>query len=512
MAVGTVGTLDAPNGATASLAQPEQLCPGQFVLGPWSPEQLLGWKRQLVARDFWLTTHPGLPATTVSDGVHTLTLIGFVLDPSDPAADDRSVLSRLLETCSSIRRFVAGTATLGGRWLVIAACDDGLYLVTDALGLRRALYTQSAETQSLWVMSQPGLAIDILGLAVDEQAAEFLDSYVVRARRPEYYWPGMSTPLRGLRHLLPNHTLNLRTGRANRYWPDGPLPALSVTEAVERIVTLMPGLLRAAANRFELALSITAGVDSRLVLAAARPIKDQICYVTVRQAKMADNSEDLSIPARLLAGLGLEHEIIRAAASMSADFSWAFKRGVSLAHDHYGPDAEAILARFDRRKVAVTGSGAEVGRCAFRTKLPFSDLRQITAEHLAWLEGMYHPYAIQCFQEWLADIGDRANVKLLDLFEWEQGQGNWLAMTQLEFDVAWRDILTPYNCRTLLTTMLSVDERYRRSPDYTLFMQATGKLWREVLGEPVNPGKRSSRLRRGVNFLRQSWCSYARVN
>ena len=99
-------------------------------------------------------------------------------------------------------------------------------------------------------------------------------------------------------------------------------------------------------------------------------------------------------------------------------------------------------------------------------------------------------------------------VKLLDLFEWEQGHGNWLAMTQLEFDIAWREIITPYNCREVLTIFLSVDECYRRAPDYTLFHRLIDKLWPEVMQEPINPRPRQSlrqRLKSVVRSLPRYW-------
>jgi hypothetical protein len=492
-----------PSAHPAGVPNAELLFAGQYVLGPRGAISRPGWMHYSLPHGFTLSAHPLLPVSQVAGESRALTLIGYVLDATDPHADDASILTRLLESCASVHTLIESSANLGGRWLLAAACDDGFYLLTDALGLRQALYYAPTDGRGVWAMSQAGLAIDLLGLAVDEQAKQFLDSYVVRARRPEYYWPGMRTPVCGVRHLLPNHVLNLVTGQMTRYWPGGKLPELSLSEAVERVTTLIPNLVRAAAARFDLALSITAGVDSRLVLAAARSVSDRVACVTLRQARMADNSEDLVIPTRLLGRLGLVHEVVRAPGGMSADFSWLFKRSVFQAHDHYGPDAEALLGRFGRRKVALTGSGAEVGRCAFRAQFPFSDLRRITAADLAWLEGMRHPYAIECFQEWLEDVGDGGAVKLLDLFEWEQGQGNWLAMTQLEFDIAWRDIFTPYNCRSVLTTMLSVDEKFRRAPGYKLFASATEKLWKDVLSEPINPSKRSNPLRRWIRGVRQ---------
>jgi hypothetical protein len=129
--------------------------------------------------------------------------------------------------------------------------------------------------------------------------------------------------------------------------------------------------------------------------------------------------------------------------------------------------------------------------------------------HLARLQRMdREPFALRHFERWLNDATPRYNVKLLDLFEWEQGHGNWLAMTQIEFDIAWREIITPYNCREVLTIFLSVDERYRRAPDYTLFYRLIDKLWPDVMQEPISPRPRQNlrqRLKGVVRSIPRYW-------
>jgi len=257
----------------------------------------------------------------------------------------------------------------------------------------------------------------------------------------------------------------------------------------------MQNLVIAAADRFDdLVLGITAGLDSRLVFAAAKNLSNKIGYVTVRQGNMPDSHPDLGVPAALLGKLNLPHNIVHARPSMSPGFSELFKENIFLAHDHYGPDAEAILNSYNRRKAVITGSGAEVGRCPYRQKLlevtgNSSSELEITAEILAALDNKAgSEYAITHFREWLADAQVRHSVHILDLFSWENGHGNWLAMTQLEFDIAWREILTPYNCRSVLTTMLAVDETYRCYPEYRLAIALIGKMWPEALSEPINPG------------------------
>jgi len=281
-----------------------------------------------------------------------------------------------------------------------------------------------------------------------------------------------------------------------RYWPVDPLVRVSSVDAVDRLAKVLPGLVDAISRRHRVALSLTAGIDSRLVLAAARDFTDRIDFVTVRQTRMPDDHADIVVPSQLLARLQLPHDIVRASATMSPDFARYFKRNVFFAHDHYGADAEAVRRYSGGTRVALTGSGAEVGRCPFRNEISNSSLMQIDSFQLARLQRMGNElFAVKNFNGWLVDARARFDVKLLDLFDWEQGHGSWLAMTQLEFDTAWRDIFTPYNSREVLTTLLGVEESQRRSPRYRIFRTLIARLWPELLQAPINPMSRKARAR-----------------
>lgn len=459
----------------------------QFILGPAFAEQLGDWQRITVGKGLKLTAHPDLACTQAMDGDRELTLIGHMLDPLAPDATNEDIVRALLHRFTSREGLISAIERFGGRWLLVAMSVEESFLFHDTLGLRQAFYTDPVVTGAMWVMSQAGIASEMLSLTPDEQALDYLDTQTFR-RTFESRFPAAASTFQGLKHLLPNHWLDLRTGKSHRFWPSAPLETLTPGTAIDRICMLMSGQIRAAAARFDLALSLTAGFDSRLMLATAREVADRICTVTLRQGRMPDHFPDIEIPARLLKRLGLSHDVIQATSTMTPEFSLQFKRNVFLAHDHYGHDAEAILKHFGRTKAVLAGSGAEVGRCAFRRKLPHADYVRFTPELLAWLEyGSTHPFLVEHFREWLADVSQQNHVKLLDLLEWEQDYGNWLAMTQLEFDIAWCEIFTPYNCRQLLATLLGVDERYRKAPDYLLFQRAIQKAWPELLSEPINP-------------------------
>jgi len=207
----------------------------------------------------------------------------------------------------------------GGGWL-IAQDGNRRYLFNDPLGLRQAFYTDTVCTDNdLWVMSQTGMGAELLGLTMDPSSRDYMEWRMSQGHH-EYMWPGTTSPFREILHLLPNHYLDINTGRCHRFWPRERLEQISLDEAIDRVADLMPRLLEAAANRFDLVLGLTAGIDSRLVLAASRAVRERISYVSVRQTVMPADHADLTVAANILQKLGLRHELIIARPSMSPAF------------------------------------------------------------------------------------------------------------------------------------------------------------------------------------------------
>jgi hypothetical protein len=464
------------------------LCRNQFIFGPRPVRRFADWRHVKVTEGYQLSTHPDLAVTqTEVDGV-ALTLIGFMLDPLHPERTDSEILRGVGERLVQQQGIVDATAELGGRWILIIVTPERREMMTDAVGHRQIFYTLGAAGEPLWCASQPRMLAELTGRQMDSEAIDFINAYAFR-KNPEYRWPGARSPYAGIAHLLPNHRLDLETGRCRRYWPDRVLPQLELGAAVHEAATLLKGSLDAAAHRFDLAVSLTAGLDSRVVCAAARQAVRSAPLMTVRQIDKASDHIDVTLAAQMARELGLTHHIASSSLVIDDDFLHAFKQNTALPHYIYAPDAQAISNLYQQRRVVATGSMSEIGRLSFRTALHKPETEPISAEDLARLQKMgNHPYAVEAFQQWLDAVGALHNLPLLDLFEWEQGHGNWLAMCHLEFDIAWRDLFTPFNCRSLLITLLGVHRRHRDKPDYHLYREIIHHLWPELLNFPINPG------------------------
>lgn len=491
----------------------------QFILGPRFVEELASWKRINVGATLCLTVHPDLNTCQVVQGNRSITLLGYVLDPDHPPANDADILARWIRelACSSLEGFFACTYGFGGRWILIVSDGNETRLFNDPMGLRQVFYTNKSYPNALWCASQPGIIAEVLNLELDQGAvAEFINSEVYK-NWDECFWPGDSTPYRAITHLMPNHYLDLNTGAYYRYWPSQSLNELSLEEGVETICSLLQGLIAGAFDRFDLALAVTAGWDSRVLLAACKGSSHNVYYFSLLRRV---NDPDVLVPSRLLPQLGLSHHVIRYPSRMDSEFEKLYKRNVTAAHNLWGRMAQGLYDSYPQDRVCMKGNASEIARVRFR--LPEGE--KVTAQKLAMFSSFTHsqemgknPFVIRAWKKWLSELGETHNVHLLDLFYWEHWAGNFAAMAQAEWDIV-QEVFTPYNCRELLTTMLAVDERFRDHDEPILYRELIKRLWPETLSEPVNPprsspiGERISQVPRRLRRWGRSVRDYVRSN
>jgi hypothetical protein len=208
---------------------------------------------------------------------------------------------------------------------------------------------------------------------------------------------------------------------------------------------------------------------------------------------MNENSVDIAIPAKLLPKLGLKHNIIRCPDVMDGEFARIYHKNVTAAHDVYGVIAQGLYNFYPQNKVCVKGNAIPIIKCA--KHYFYRDLESRgetvspqTLTKIIKVEGS--TFAERHFEKWLNGSQNIYNIDLLDLFYWEIYEGNWQAMSQLEWDIV-QEVFVPFNCRQFLVDMLSLDKKYRKSPECRLHRDLIIRLWPEILLEPINPKDRS---------------------
>lgn len=472
---------------------PADLFRRQFIVTDERPPTVAAdWTRLSLGGGIQVAAHPDLLFGHQRRGDCETLLLGFATDPRHPARNSREILLEVTDALEQGMDPADATAALGGRWVLVVRRPGELCALADAGGLRQLFYTDDTHDEFVCA-SQPGLIGQHLGLSTSPEA---MDGFVESEVRPgrEFWWPGDSSPLTGVRRLLPNHLLDLHRRSARRFWPTHHLTRVPLKRAVVEGAELLKGQVASAAGQFELAQSITAGIDSRTVLAASRSVAADVYYYTLRFDDVDPN--DIEVPAELLAQLGLQHHVIDTPDTMSPGFSELYHRNVLWAHDRWGAMVEGMVGSYPTQRVAMDGTVSEVARCGYYGNGEHPTT--VTAESLAEMAEMAPTaFTLDQFERWLQSARPAANlggIALLDLFYWEQRVGNWASAALVELDLV-QETFTPFNHRELLATLLAVDHRLRASPRARLYQSLISHMWPETLAMPTNPVPTALRLK-----------------
>lgn len=413
-------------------------------------------------------------------------LIGLAVDPEHPEHSLQDVLDALLDeargNAETVFRLVA---RLTGRFVLATLADGELLVGGDACHLRQILYGTLNGQRCIGSSERLLLLQAGSELQMSTHKQQFMKSPLFL--RNENAWVGESGHDDRLSRLLPNHVLSFPAGRARRLPMHIPAEAGHEGEAVALAARLLKGSFAALLPHHRLIQPVTAGLDSRLLLAASLPYKDQIDYYIFAREDSPSTQQDAEVACVLAERLGLRFEVITPA-SVSPGFQQR------LAAEHLFPrslskieNTQHHYLRADRdRVVNINGNGAEVCRTYYGR-----EIRQPTFSRVCHYLG-YAPeddFVRQALTPWYAEacaFAKHNGFCLSDLLYWEQRMGNWGAITPLEQDIAIEEF-APFNNKRLLTSLLTIPSRRRCGPDYGFFMQLLDHMSPVAASVPINP-------------------------
>ncbi|WP_343044965.1 asparagine synthetase B family protein [Methanofollis tationis] len=446
------------------------------------------WKRYAVTDGLCITAHPDLPVTVAENGDRKLLLLGYMLDPYHPDLDDDAILNGILGEITRPADIFQRTATLGGRWALIYADPDEIWLMNDPMGLRQVVHTNGA-LPDLWCASQPGTIAEELGLDPDPEVMERLVGAPEYREALEYWWPGDLSPYSGIKHLLPNRYLDLKRRSVHRFWPDQRLERIRAEECVEKCATVLKGMIESASKRFDLAHTVTAGWDSRTALSACKAVSPEIFYFTMIYYNKTAKTPDISVARDLIARLGLEHHLILCPDSMDPEFAEIYRKNVWGAHEGWGAIARGMYDHYPQERVCIKGNGSGMLKCRYRQGWDQACTGELLAD-LADIGPMNsNRMTIEHFERWISEaqeVSARSGIHILDLFYQEQRMARRQGMSQLEWDIV-QEVLVPWNSRELIAAGFSVEGRCRGSRHPLIQHGIIRALWPEVISVPVNP-------------------------
>ena len=446
----------------------------QFLMGPAPLMPYEGWNVSRLAGQY-ISTHPDLEVNTITKEGKDIVSIGHLIDPNEPALDNRGVLEKLVKNMVSFEDSEFQTASLGGRWVLFISIEGEARIYPDAAGQKSVFYTKLRDTAQIWVGSQPRLLSEILRIPVDRA---LVDEFV--SQKFQNSWPGEITPYPNILQLLPNHFLDVKTARAHRFWPKGPLDAVDIRCAATRISSILHNSITSASRRRSLVAPLTGGYDSRVIFTCACDIRKSIDFFTIRNPGV--EHFDISIPRKLARRMSAKYKVLKTLPA-SNEFMKLQKINTSFMLSDPADGMAFSLSQIPDGAFVLNGSIAEVARCFYAD--PESRLEQVDGQYLARVSGFDgNTIAIRSFDDWLYKAPRNLGPNILDLFYWEHRLGNWSAMVSAARDMTC-DFLPPFNCRELLETALGVAREYRLPP-HKLFLKIYELTAPEVRSIPIN--------------------------
>jgi hypothetical protein len=374
---------------------------------------------------------------------------------------------------------------LAGRFLLLLVSSPSPRVYPDALGMLGAVYAPSSET----VASTSNLIP--LGPSTPFNVPR------IRAVDAPYntsMYPLGLTPRDGIERVLPNHFLDLSTWTLVRRWPTEPLRSDADPAAVQVSVAASTArTIAALAREYPLQSPLTAGRDSRALLACAKDVLDRVTLFTAELPREATGWRDVTVARRIAREMGVEHTLLRHRRARPGDLrEWAIRTAGEVGEAR-GWRATRTYRQVDRDRFLLSGWAGDIARPIYWEKVT-SDER-ITAQHvLRVCELGPYPEFVDRANRWLDALPTDDAATVLDLVFAEQRGGCWAGVIRYAHEGTSPGNVAPMCHQQTVRSMMSLPVDYRRLMRFE--RDLIEKVWPELLEFPFNEELEVPRARR----------------
>lgn len=449
---------------------------GQFILRNGAMPVPEGWAEKRIGT-WHLAHHASLPAILLHgvDGSPVGWILGYPIDGNGlllSDGDERNLPGPSNSTESEVEDFIYG---FGGRFLaaLVGVSHPRIYL--DPCGSLSAVYCphQEVVTSTHYLISYDEHCGDHVDLARDLGIPDTNAMY-----------PLELTPRHNVFRLLPNHYLDLSTWCVVRHWPKGPIRSEgSVDDLLPAIASSVNRNISAVVLRVPAYLYLTAGMDSRMLLACAKNFADRLVLFTV-PIPDDDAYIDTVIARKIARHFHIRHFMPPFQPSTKADLDMYMERIGYSTGERRGWQAATMFKMGNPSYAHLLGNVGEVARTYWCRKEE-TENSSITPERLLEpCQAPASPLTLPPVERWLETVPAGNAIQVLDLFYIEQRLGCWGGVWPYAQTGSPGFVLFPMCHREIIRNMLSLPTPYRRSG--CLGRDVIAREWPELLAWPFN--------------------------
>lgn len=444
---------------------------GQFRLSESMGQAPEGWLRQTLGT--WHLVHD---TTLPVRGITSCGLpIGWIL--GHPVTAEGAFLATDFEVGMQSRAVNTDSVEdlldeLAGSFVAIIIGLDDPRVYLDALGSMGVVYSadQRIVASSVFLIPYSRGSDDRVGFVRG------------RAARPPHLYFGL-TVRTSVDWLLPGHYLNLSTWQAVRHWPRRGVDfTTEIEETVEFVGHRLRRNISAVVEIGRTQMSLTAGKDTRMLLACARDFISDIDFVTDVHVDRGGYF-DVAVARHLARKAGLHHRVVYRPQRKNSELARLLYRTSGFsAYDWRSQKAGGATSRDNQTIPHISGNYGEMVRIpAYFKHLdgsePLTILRMFELR-----EQPLFPEVVERGARWLDELPVENPHTVMDLRALEAA--GWSAFLAYGYADIAKFICKPFNDRRVLEALISLPVTYRR--DSGVVKDLISSRWPELLAVPFN--------------------------
>jgi hypothetical protein len=329
------------------------------------------------------------------------------------------------------------------------------------------------------VASHCTLLAELFGDGPDPLAVAIREDEAFRHRMIKYL-PGDLSAHNNIKALPPNHYYDIKRRHIVRYWPRHKRKSSSIKDFYGKADAYFDAFADFLRSGFSPILSITAGIDSRCLIAALRPRGVRMRFVTWIDYSFPKHDRPVTEAVASYVG---DHIFLRGGKKRDDELFLRIADAAALNASHFRNESfipSNMRRRFPgERHVFVRGHGGEIMRGFYSLHR-----RPIKTTSVAELVRVYNKSKVEPSAQYIGLLSQavehfmlRANYAELhtygfdinDIYYWEQRMGMWGSAVQNEMDAGMLSF-TGYNSRLLFESALGLEpcERLTKSLQISL--------------------------------------------
>ena len=444
---------------------------GQFVLHNQSENIYEEWHTSQIG-NFRLETESSLPVTPIitADGYSIGLFLGYTISPTNQYAPKVTSVPQTLDldNAAALENWIYSWR---GRYVVVISISGiGTRLYLDAIGSMSCVYSITQQFCSSSTQLQPLHVWD-----------EDLARTYGMPESGKFYPAGM-TPFQSIRRVMPNFFLDLETMSTYRHWPQHSFKRPDDTaDLITQIQSRLSDNIYTVAQEHGIYLSLTAGRDSRMLLAAARGMLDNIKLFTYDSQRI---TVDIHIARQIAAKNNLSWRLLPSTLPSAQDLEeWQVNVGHCVAGSIWQHSKD--FSQLTSTHMRMPGLGGEIGRSYYWQPYDRSDSIIRAPDLLLRMHLPTDTTSLRNVDDWLASLPSWLDTyDVLDLAYIEHRLGCWAGPSLYGSDPYFLGQLVPFGDRYLIERMLSLPPHYRQKQEMT--RDIICEAWPELLSFPFN--------------------------